>query len=291
MNSTFHIFSILLIVSGFFCALIIAISIFSRHRQPMKIMEAVWPLTGLWASWAGLWAYFRMGMTTAKEKGGQMKMQDMAGMDMQSPGIQNMDMPGMDMQGMDMNDRVAAGTDELHINPAKGLNAATATGDMPMKGMGNMGMPARPMWQTVALSTLHCGAGCTLADIIGEWFTFFVPVSIGSSLIAGQWVLDYILALVIGIFFQYAAIRPMEKLTAGATIVKAFKIDFFSLTSWQIGMYGWMAIVIFGLHHGSPLPRNSWEFWFMMQIAMFFGFFTSYPTNWLLIRLGIKKGM
>ena len=33
------------------------------------------------------------------------------------------------------------------------------------------------------------------------------------------------------------------------------------------------------------------EFWFMMQIAMMFGFMTSYPVNWWLIRQGVKEAM
>lgn len=106
-----------------------------------------------------------------------------------------------------------------------------------------------PQWQSVALSTLHCGAGCTLADIIGEWIT----VSKG--------------------------------------IVRAFKADFFSLTSWQVGMYGWMAIVYFILFVNFPLAKDSWQFWFMMQIAMLFGFIFAFPMNALLLKLGIKKGM
>lgn len=248
MNNSFHIISILSVVSGFLCAGMILIYIFPNRRQPMKIMETVWPLTGLWAGWIGLWAYFRMGVLPKKKE--------------------NMNMGNT-------------------LSPTDHLPQAHQETGMNME----MDMPPRSSWQTVALSTLHCGAGCTLADIIGEWFTFLVPVSISGSFIAGQWTLDYLLALIIGVFFQYAAIHPMEHLSRRATLIKAFKIDFFSLTSWQIGMYGWMAIVIFGLYRGNPLPRNSWEFWFMMQIAMCCGFLTSYPTNWLLIKLGIKKGM
>lgn len=219
------------VLSGFLCLLIVLFHIYPRHRQSMKVMEAVWPLTGLWANWIGLWAYFGLGK---EKKSSHMKM----------------DMP---MQGMDMH--------------------------------------SRPGWRSTALSTLHCGAGCTLADLIGESFTSFVPVSIGGSFMAGQWTLDYVLALIIGIYFQYAAIRPMEKLSRWQVVKKAFKIDFFSLTAWQIGMYGWMAIMMFVIFRHSPLAHNSWEFWFMMQIAMFFGFLTSYPANWILIRMGVKKGM
>lgn len=251
MNNILHIVSILSLISGFLCASVILFSIFPYRRQPMKIMEAVWPLTGLWAGGIGLWAYLQMG-------------------------ISRNTLPKMDMK--------------KRASPQDGLSKSSRMADLKMEKT-EMNMPSHSRWQTVALSTLHCGAGCTLADIIGEWFTFFVPLSIGGSFIAGQWTLDYLLALVIGVFFQYAAIRPMEHLSRRATIGKAFKIDFLSLTSWQIGMYGWMAVVMFVMYRGMPFPRNSWEFWFMMQIAMCCGFLTSYPINWILVKSGIKKGM
>ena len=117
--------------------------------------------------------------------------------------------------------------------------------------------------------------GCTLADIIGEWFTNYVPVTVAGSQLFGNWVLDFILALMIGVYF----------------LARAFKADFFSLLSWQVGMYGWMAIVYFVLFINEPLPKDTWIFWFMMQLAMLFGFFCAYPMNALLIKLGIKKGM
>ena len=33
------------------------------------------------------------------------------------------------------------------------------------------------------------------------------------------------------------------------------------------------------------------EFWFAMQIAMLAGFATAFPTNWWLIRKGLKEKM
>ena len=119
------------------------------------------------------------------------------------------------------------------------------------------GMKGRPRWQSVVLSTLHCGAGCTLADIVGEWFLFFVPVAIGGSILAGTWVVDYLLALAFGIGFQYAAIRGMERtLPRGEAIRRAAKADILSLTAWQAGMYGWMAVAIFALNGGEAMPPH-----------------------------------
>ena len=56
-------------------------------------------------------------------------------------------------------------------------------------------------------------------------------------------------------------------------------------------MYGWMAVVYFILFKGISVEKDTWLFWFMMQIAMFFGFICAYPMNIFLIKSGVKKGM
>lgn len=165
------------------------------------------------------------------------------------------------------------------------------TMEMDMKMSPEMNMSSeRSMPEKVALSTLHCGAGCTLADLIGETLTIGIPLLIAGSALVGQWTLDYILALLIGVLFQYAAIQPMLHLKPSKAILRALRIDFFSLTSWQIGMYAWMAITYFVIYP-EGLPKGDVEFWFMMQIAMLCGFLTAYPVNWLLIKKGIKPSM
>ena len=54
------------VVGGIVSALIIAADLHSC-RQPMRIMNSVWILTGLWASVIGLWAYFTFGRAAAPE--------------------------------------------------------------------------------------------------------------------------------------------------------------------------------------------------------------------------------
>ena len=443
----FYYLAVLFVAGGIGSALIVAADLRTR-RQPMRIMESVWVLTALWASFFGLWAYYALGRAarhmpvqnngTGKQKGsakisepakgggigengderevgsagqkvgnekpgtdgrggglgpeaangkpgtGGRKDMSVAGtdlwkvseperaMNMPEPGMHGMqmengtttgadgaeDMPGMkgtalkagmadeagipdmasgasmpgmadgtDMPGMTNGTKMSGtagprgmegmdGMDGMSDMPGmKGAadKADTANGaDMPgmadgtkmsgtagprgmegMDGMGNMpGMKGRPRWQSVVLSTLHCGAGCTLADIVGEWFLFFVPVAIGGSILAGTWVVDYLLALAFGIGFQYAAIRGMERtLPRGEAIRRAAKADILSLTAWQAGMYGWMAVAIFALNGGEAMPRTSFVFWFTMQVAMACGFLVALPVNILLIRAGIKKGM
>jgi hypothetical protein len=147
----------------------------------------------------------------------------------------------------------------------------------------------KPFWQTAAVGTTHCGSGCTLGDLCAEWFTFFVPFDVGMR-IFGSWIVDYILAFLFGIVFQYFTIKPMRGLSVGKGIKEALKADALSLTAWQVGMYGWMAIATFAIF-GFELPKTSPVFWFMMQIGMYMGFISSYPVNWWLIKAKIKETM
>ena len=151
----------------------------------------------------------------------------------------------------------------------------------------------RPMWQSVALGATHCGAGCSLADLLVEGGMFvlgFAFVVCGEK-VFGNWIIDYIAALALGIAFQYAALAPMSDEPGAGVAWKAFKSDVLSLSCWQAGMYGWMAISIFVLFGPETVRPDHWLFWWMMQVAMVCGFITAYPVNWLLIRTGVKHAM
>lgn len=148
----------------------------------------------------------------------------------------------------------------------------------------------KPFWQSVVVGALHCGSGCTLGDLIAESALFFIPLTLFGMKLYGAWAVDYVLAFSIGIAFQYYAIKPMREISVKEGIKAALKADTLSLTSWQIGMYGWMAIATF-LIFGHELKANTTVFWFMMQIAMLCGFLTAYPMNWWLIKKKIKEKM
>lgn len=160
----------------------------------------------------------------------------------------------------------------------------------------------KPFAVSVGIGTGHCGSGCALGDIVAEWLAVFAPAIalmfgyrwLFADKIFAIWILDYILAFLFGIAFQYYAIVPMKKLSLRNGVVAALKADTLSLTAWQVGMYGFMAFAQFYLFRhvlGASLDVASVEFWFMMQIAMIVGFVTSYPANWWLIRAGIKEAM
>jgi hypothetical protein len=159
-----------------------------------------------------------------------------------------------------------------------------------------------PFPAMVGKGTLHCGSGCTLGDICAEWLAFAFPgiavwlgwQSIFPDRMFAVWIFDYALAFLFGMVFQYMTIVPMRGLSFGEGIAAAVKADTLSLTAWQIGMYGFMALAQFYFFRtlmGVTLEVNTAEFWFMMQVAMWCGFVTSYPVNWWLIRSGFKEKM
>ncbi|HEY1736965.1 MAG TPA: DUF4396 domain-containing protein [Methylovirgula sp.] len=228
-----HALSILSLVLGMLCALVI---VFDETRRPqtMWIMNAVWPLTALYAGVFGLVFYWRWSRSKS--------------------------------------DHATAGAEQA------------------------------PWSVSVAKATTHCGAGCTLGDIIAEWTAFLIPaiaVAFGWKTLFTEkmfaiWVLDFVLAFLIGILFQYFTIQPMRHLSVRAGLVAALKADGASITAWQIGMYGAMAAIQFlwfRAAYGAMAPTDCPEFWFAMQLAMLCGFATSFPANAALMHFGLKEPM
>lgn len=161
---------------------------------------------------------------------------------------------------------------------------------------------ASPSLISAAKGTLHCGAGCTLADIIAETLCLLWPAVLPvfglgwlfAEPIFASWMFDYILALAIGISFQFFAITPMRGLGLKDGLIEAAKVDVLSLTSWQVGMYGLMAVAHFWLFKNvfsADVEANDPAFWFAMQLAMMAGFCTAFPVNRWLIASGIKEAM
>lgn len=153
-----------------------------------------------------------------------------------------------------------------------------------------------PTREQVSVSVFHCGAGCTLGDIIGETGLFLIGGSIATFVANSEFgtklVVDFIFAYTLGIFFQYFTIVPMRGLSPGKGILAAMRADSVSIVAFEVGMFAWMALTRFIFF---PEPRrihpNMVVFWFMMQIAMIVGWATSYPGNVWLLRKGWKEKM
>ncbi len=210
------------------CALVIVADIYGgRRRQHMWIMEAVWPITGLYLGPLAVWGYWRYGRAARADA---------------------------------EDDPTAAPADQ-------------------------------PGWASTFKGVAHCGGGCTLGDIIAESAVFLLGVELLGTAFAAELVGDYVLALALGIVFQYFAIAPMRGLGLREGLVAAAKADVLSLTAFEVGLFGWMAIMRFVLFPDHPLEPNQAAYWFLMQVGMALGFVTAWPMNVFLIRRGIKEAM
>ncbi len=107
-----------------------------------------------------------------------------------------------------------------------------------------------------------------------------LALTIAGATPAAEYVGDYVLALAFGIVFQYFAIAPMRGLGLKDGLKAAAKADFISLTFFEVGLFGWMAVMTFVLF---PAPHtlmpSSASCWLLMQTGMIVGYATSWPAN------------
>lgn len=148
----------------------------------------------------------------------------------------------------------------------------------------------KPFWQSVFVSTTHCSSGCSLGDIIGVPIVALTGLTIAGSTLFADYAVEFILAYLFGIAFQYYGMGFKKQDEPGKAIKNAIKADTWSLIAFEIGMFGWMVLVHYVFFIQMPMPTTA-VFWFMMQIAMMLGFLTSYPANWILVKKGIKHAM
>jgi len=143
----------------------------------------------------------------------------------------------------------------------------------------------------VFVSTSHCSSGCVIGDAIGVPLVGITGLAIAGSTLFAHYLVEFVLAYLLGIVFQFFAIYPMNKnLGVFGTVKAAIKADTLSLIAFEVGMFGFMALVHYVLFTHPPKPHEA-SYWFMMQLAMILGFLTSYPANWWLVRKGIKEEM
>lgn len=143
----------------------------------------------------------------------------------------------------------------------------------------------------VGVSDTHCGAGCALGDVIGEWAVFALGATIAGVTLWPEYLADFGLAFIFGIAFQYFAIVPMRHLGVRDGVVAALKSDTLSVVTFEVGLFGWMALMSFVFFAHPQLRVDQAAYWFLMQIGMMLGFVTSYPANAWLIRRGMKEAM
>ena len=135
----------------------------------------------------------------------------------------------------------------------------------------------------VAVGASHCGAGCTLGDIIATWIVFATrphdrrasrsptstssttpsPSRSGSPSSSGR------------------SARCARTSPAAQVLGRAFKADALSLTAFEVGLFGWMAIMQLVLFTNPHLPPTTASYWFLMQVGMALGFLDDLPGQHL----------
>jgi len=147
-----------------------------------------------------------------------------------------------------------------------------------------------PFWKIVFKAVTHCGTGCTLGDIIGEWIVFGAALAIAGEALWPEYLLDFALAYILGIVFQYFSIAPMRGISGWQGVKAALKADTLSLAAFEMGLFGWMALAR-SVFYPHKLHPDAWVYWFMMAVGMMAGFLTAYPVNWWLVKVGLKEKM
>jgi hypothetical protein len=147
-----------------------------------------------------------------------------------------------------------------------------------------------PTWMQNSIAVFHCGAGCSIGDAIAEPLVPALGLTFAGAF-GSKLIIDFILAYVLGIAFQYFTIAPMRGLSFGKGLIAAARADTISIGLFEVGMFAWMAIAYYWLFPSPHLDPTMAVFWFMMQIAMIVGFFTALPANDWLIRKGWKEKM
>lgn len=160
-----------------------------------------------------------------------------------------------------------------------------------------MGRPAargggenKPYWQSVFVSATHCGGGCTLGDSIAAPLVRLTGFTVAGSLLYGHFVGEFIGAYLFGILFQYLPIRAMSSRSRWQALWDAVRADTLSLLAFEVGMFGFIAVMFIGVFRVDPQVSDP-TYWFMMQIAMIVGFCSTFPANWWLVKAGIKHAM
>ena len=248
---------------------------------PVYIINALylWPIT--------LWVYIKYGRPGKPGAGG-----DQVSHCHDGAGGQNMQQKDPESNDHDSDRTETASADQQqHQNSSHPEPKDEEAGHEMRMHEHHHGDSSRPFFATVTAGVCHCGAGCVLGDIVGEWLVYGTNAYIGSNparLLWAEMLVDFGFAFLFGLVFQYFSIAPMSGDYSVKTVYRALKADALSLISFEVGLFGWMAAFQIGIFN-DRIEMNMVTYWWMMQIGMFIGHWTGVPVNWWLIKAGIKE--
>jgi Domain of unknown function (DUF4396) len=97
-------------------------------------------------------------------------------------------------------------------------------------------------WQYAFAGSSHCGAGCALGDVTGDWLVFLTGFTLLGAEFGTRLLVGFVLAYLFGIAFQYFSVAPMRHLGLREGLWAAIRTDTVSLLAYQVGMFGFMAL-------------------------------------------------
>lgn len=158
----------------FCCAGIVSYDIvFNRRRQPMGVMNFVFPITALYFGPFALLFYWRWGRVASRSATTSTPM----------PMVMPMAMP-LSTTSAGVTAVTSAG-DPLRMH--NGEDADHEAADKPASGIAGVahaappGERGRPWWVSMAIEVSHCGSGCALGDVISEFAIFWLALTIAST--------------------------------------------------------------------------------------------------------------
>lgn len=145
-------------------------------------------------------------------------------------------------------------------------------------------------WQTIFISTSLSAAACIFGDIMTlPIITLLNHFAINPALWL-QALICVLVSLLMGLLFQFMAIRQREKYTFVRTLLLAFKTEIFPLLVYQSGIFIFMALALKFVLNQQLNPLLV-AFWSMLQLAMIIGFVFSWPANHFLIKRGLNPAV
>jgi len=143
----------------------------------------------------------------------------------------------------------------------------------------------RSMFRRVAGAVIHCVAG----DGIGIMTAMVLARAAGMSFWQEFW-FEYAVGFVIGwLIFQRKSMSMMSR-SLPKQLAMAFRAEFFSMLSVMGGMGAVMTFVTPQVVTAQPHPLTA-AFWGFGMLGLLVGFVLTYPTNWIMVKLGYKHGM
>ena len=81
-----------------------------------------------------------------------------------------------------------------HLGHTYSRNSSTGQHHLVKSHEYNSNKTSRSFWESIFVSATHCGAGCTIGDIISTWLIFIGAIVIFGSILITAFILDFTFA-------------------------------------------------------------------------------------------------